>query len=97
MHEAVDIPHPADEMRAGGRADERERHGFLETVVPEHPAGRLAGVGLGGVDAAPDAIAGGEKDFVGIVRVDDDGAHPMRRVGGCIRRAGVVPLCVIVP
>ncbi len=59
--------------------------------------GWFARVGGGCIGAAPDAVAGGEQHLVRIKRVDHDGAHPMRVAALNVRRAGTVPLGVVVP
>ena len=64
MAEAVNVAHAADQMGAGGRTDQSQRHGFFESLVEEDPVRRPAGIGLRDIGATPDAIAGGEQHLV---------------------------------
>src|ERR1035437_1608282 len=85
MAEAVNVTHAADQMCAGGRTDQRERHGFFQSLVQENPGDPPARIGGGGVGGAPDAVTGAEKNLVGIVWIDRHAARPVRSVA----RAGV--------
>src|SRR5664280_1456787 len=87
---AVNVTHAADQMRAGRRTDQRERHGFFETPVLENPSYASAGISGGSVGGAPDAVARAEKNLVGIVRVDRHAARPMRSPASGIGGHGII-------
>ena len=91
MAETVNVAHAAQQMGAGGRTDQSQRHGFFESLVKEDPVRRPAGIGFRDIGAAPDAVTGGEQNLIRIKGVDHNGANPVRRAGLGVRRAGIIP------